>query len=426
MATVFFNSAATGANNGTSWTDAYTSLFTSLSNASANDVIVIAITHSEVDASSVANLTFPANCTVISSDVSGVADIVPTKATSRQYYTDTIDDDVVYAFNNATVYGIWFGARRSVFISALRSTDCTWEYCIGGRSGTVRIGGSNTSEISLRDTFLALNDSPTVGITTFDEAKVLIEQMTLTVNTWNNSSDVFSVNDRGSLIINGGDVSSIGAGTPSLINLNANSPAYVELTNIHMGANMTTTTSNIDLVGKNIIFDNCNSTGNQQQRNIQAFAGSVTSNTSTYEKYTNPDGTQSSFQINTNANAKPWAQPIRFKLWSGWADFSTAKTLTFEIANNSATSLTEADVWLEFLYPETGTSKLLSVTGRGDYSNPSNHATSTASWTGLDATNTRQSITITSGTGQAGVYEVYVNFAKTSDSMFIDPEPAVS
>lgn len=65
MATYFVNSAATGANNGTSWTDAYTSFGSAVTAASTNgDKILIHYTHQE-DLASDTTYTFTANVSVI-------------------------------------------------------------------------------------------------------------------------------------------------------------------------------------------------------------------------------------------------------------------------------------------------------------------------------------------------------------------------
>lgn len=135
------------------------------------------------------------------------------------------------------------------------------------------------------------------------------------------------------------------------------------------------------------------------------------------------------WQIVTTAacdEGNPFVVPALFL----WNTATSAQTATVEIANNSATALTDREIWLELSYPASAA--FPNYANDDDRNaNPftgtaANQATSTNGWTGLGGTNTQQKLTVAFTAAEVGLLEGRVAVAKASQTLFLDPKLKVA
>lgn len=144
------------------------------------------------------------------------------------------------------------------------------------------------------------------------------------------------------------------------------------------------------------------------------------------------DGTTpKSLKMTSNANATEFTSGLASPLISDWIDTAgTAKTVTVDFVHDSATALTDAEVWLEVDYLGSSatplgtkaTSKRATV-----LTTPANVTTSTATWTttGLTTPN-KQKLAVTFTPQMKGEFLARVVLAKASKTIYVDPVAQVS
>lgn len=157
---------------------------------------------------------------------------------------------------------------------------------------------------------------------------------------------------------------------------------------------------------------------------VEAYSGSIK-----HEAAKVKAGSTFSYKLTTNAAAsKPSPLEAEQILVLNDLTAGQAYTATVEILHDSATPLTNADVWVDVTYPNTATGLSATVTNRltATLGSPTNHATSTASWTttGLAAPQ-RQKLTVGFTPQKSGPVEIRVYVAKPSYTLYLDPEVAV-
>ena len=424
MARVFISDLAAGLNDGTNWANAYTSLVTAIAASSANDILAIANTHSQ-NGDGLGNITFSANCQILCSTVSGVDTITATKATSALYFTDLVGDDVIYDFNNGTAYGLWFAARRTIFVRRFSSRMCTWQNTYNvARLGWWSLGISNSSDKSIDDTFLC-NTTPADGILTNDSAKVMMIRMNLDVGGWTASDKIFDSNARGTLIVEGGDVSSAAATT--LVDLNDSATIFIR--DLAINASVTSlATASPSTVGGEVQINTSDSDTNSQRQYVTAFTGEALSDSGITLDSETPAAQKNSLKLSTNTNAVEWLLSLRVLIGFMWVDLSTAKTFTIEIAQDgTATPLTDSEFNVEVDYPDDLTTSRLTDNSQGAFDSVVSVPSSAAAWVGLSGTNVKQKASVTTTqTSKAGLVGVYVNLSKPSSNVYVDTKIVVS
>ena len=140
------------------------------------------------------------------------------------------------------------------------------------------------------------------------------------------------------------------------------------------------------------------------------------------------DGTNEySVKIISNANAKEWARPLRFKLADIWC--AANPTLTVEL-NTDNVVLQNDEFWLEIEYPDgtTGALGLIDRTSRPPtiLTAPANLTTSAAAWTEGFGTEKPQKISEVIASGQAGIHTIWACLAKPSTTVYVCPKVDVS
>ena len=157
------------------------------------------------------------------------------------------------------------------------------------------------------------------------------------------------------------------------------------------------------------------------------YTGNVLTDTGIYHSATYDGTNYYSFRAQPNTNVSIF-RPLKIKVGEIVADCSTAKTFTVKIArDDSTTALTDAEVWLEVVYPDDTTTQSFAETDRNsDIWAAGTAQTSGSGWTGLTGSYKEQELAVTTTiTGKNGVCEVYAYLAVDID-VYIDPVITVS
>jgi hypothetical protein len=428
MADVLLDNSATGAADGTTWTDAYTTWGAAIAGLSASDRLIVADSHTESGTASV-TWSFPNNVTVISSTVSGSTTVTYSKATGNQWASTTSNDDVSVNAVGSYWHGVQISAGRTIL-----SNNVTWDDCViycnnGGTSGSIRASSDQTASF-LNCTIGNLSSTASSHIfLSGGPSCIYMENCTVTSarTTTSSSHYPFRINNNvvGFVIVINCDFSGVVASalfSPFSNNYKSIFIASGCLLNSNM-TSLSTNTLSSNFAIANTMISACD-TANTINREYQLNKfGQYFSETSIYLDAT--DGLNSySRRIATNSASDDFFNPSRFKLANGWADFSTSKTLTVELCQDGTTTgLDDAQCWVEVVFPDDTTSlRIVETTKASDNQTTSTLTSSSASWTGLSGTNVKQKIALTtSATGKEGSYEVFISVAKASTTVYVDP-----
>ena len=434
MADVFYDSAAVGLADGTTWANAYTTLATAVAGMGAGDTLAWANTSAEALTAGSKTFIFPADCTIISSTVSGSTTITSSPATTAQLSGIGTNDDITIDLVGSYVFGVYFAAGRSLTVKDGKTEDNT-HVCgliTGSTSPAVRYGSADDGLESINDTrrneSTNTNKINAVIEVASDESVTIIGGSISTVVTATGDLDhgVIAAANQSVVFMDGVDCT--GVAQFNFADLAADQTfiatrCILNALTVNLVRNVKTDTA------QTIIIEGVDSsnTVNRQYRSVRE--GELFSDTGIVLDATNPASSTVSNKIVTNANAKEFFAPVRFPIINGWADFSTAKTIDIEfVQDGTTTDLTDAEIWTEVQYPDDTTAAYLVDTDRAaDNQSAVNQTTSVAAWTGLSGTNVKQKCSVTTTqTGKAGPYQVFLCLAKASTTVYVNPKADIS
>lgn len=159
------------------------------------------------------------------------------------------------------------------------------------------------------------------------------------------------------------------------------------------------------------------------------FEGNISDDVAVYrDNAATYDGTNEySVKMVSNASAKEWTRPLRFKLAEIWC--AANPTLTVELNTDNAV-LQNDEFWLEIEYPDgtTGALGKIDRTSRPAtiLTAPANLTISAVAWTEGFGTEKPQKIAETISGGQAGIHTVWACLAKPSTTVYVCPKIDVS
>ena len=134
-----------------------------------------------------------------------------------------------------------------------------------------------------------------------------------------------------------------------------------------------------------------------------------------------------SYLIDTTATLSSKVGGVKFDIWSGRLDMSTAKTFSVEIAQDGvSTTLDNAQIWLVVAYRDASNNLVRESARPATLASVATHATSTASWTGLGGTNSRQTLSITSTAGGHTDTAVTVGVIVAEPNILVNIDPAIT
>lgn len=177
---------------------------------------------------------------------------------------------------------------------------------------------------------------------------------------------------------------------------------------------------------------NCDSGATNYKTWIETCEGTIRQEAVIVKAGGASDGTTPlAWKMTSNANANEYAGQLESRTIPIWNDTTgSAKTVTVDIVHDSATALTNAEVWLEVDYLGSSatplgtkaTSKRASILTAA-----ANVTASTATWTttGLTTPN-KQKLAVTFTPQMKGVFLCRVVLAKASKTIYVDPTAQAS
>lgn len=178
---------------------------------------------------------------------------------------------------------------------------------------------------------------------------------------------------------------------------------------------------------------NCDSADTNYRIWIEDYAGSIKSETTLVKTGGASDGTVPfSLKMTTSANASYPTVPLEScELPAVWNDaVGSAKTVTVDFLRDSATNLTDDDIWLEVQYLGTSGFPLSSfiADAKADIlATAADQTTSSATWTTTGMANpNKQKLSVTFAPQEAGYLQAKVVLAKASATVYVDPKLQVT
>ena len=431
MANVFVDSNAVGLNDGSDWANAFTTMVAGVAALSTGDSLIWA----DVSAETVGavTLSFPTGCFLITSTVTGTAVITTTTAASSQYSNTANNSSGDLRFNGTDlyVYGSHIRAGRNLYFTRAIIEDGKI-FCGNGNGSASSVNASgNNSTLTMINTesgTLSTIANGTIYVMGSRSAMKLLGGSGTSASSNTGQQGFLMGNEGSQLICDGVDFSGIPCGT--LVNLTGKTSPFVRITRMTISASTTSLANGLpDGVGSDVTID-CTDSSNTVNRQYSANdLGELFSDSGIVLDSTNPDSDTISNKIVTSADATEFIMPFRVSIVNGWADFSTAKTIDIEIAQDgTTTALTDTEAWIEVQYPDDSTAAFHLETDRAaDNQSGVNQASSTASWTGLSGTNVKQKLSVTTTqTGKQGIYQVFLCLSKPSTTLYVNPKADIS
>ena len=184
--------------------------------------------------------------------------------------------------------------------------------------------------------------------------------------------------------------------------------------------------------GQRFEMHNCDSGDTNYRLWVQEYSGSIKTETTLVRTGGASDGTTGySFKMATSANANAIVAPLVSPEVSIWNDTTGgSKTVTVEILHDSATNLTDGEIWLEAQYLGTSGVPLgsfISDAKADILATAADQATSSETWTttGMSNPNT-QKLSVTFTPQEKGYLQAKVYLAKASKTVYVDPKLTVA
>lgn len=178
---------------------------------------------------------------------------------------------------------------------------------------------------------------------------------------------------------------------------------------------------------------NCDSADTNYRLWVEDYAGTIKSETTLIKTGGASDGTTGfSWKMVSTASVSQYASPLEScdlpAIWNSTT--GSAVTVTVDILRDSATDLTDGEIWLELTY--LGTSGYPLATFVTDekadvLATAANQASSGATWTTTSMSNpNEQSLSVTFTPQEAGFIQARVILCKASTTLYVDPVLQVS
>ena len=184
--------------------------------------------------------------------------------------------------------------------------------------------------------------------------------------------------------------------------------------------------------GQRFEMHNCDSGDTNYRLWVQEYSGSIKTETTLVRTGGASDGTTGySLVMATTANANASVAPLVSPEVSIWNDTTGgSKTVTVEILHDSATNLTDGEIWLEAQYLGTSGVPLgsfISDAKADILATAADQSASSETWTttGMSNPNT-QKLSVTFTPQEKGYIQAKVYLAKASKTVYVDPKLTVA
>jgi hypothetical protein len=415
MATKYVDSIGGDDTTGDSWATAYATLQQGLTGAGAGGLVYIEDNHSETP-SGLLTLTSsgtPASPTQVicasSADTSLSTGALVGKTTGATTF-------VGYCW----VYGVTFKTKDDF---RLESGSSYWrfEQCLMEFDHTsVRdftIGASGNGQYVAHFVNTDVKFGATTQFFLLNSGKFLWEGGA--VDSAGSAPAVFAKNGSRStaVIIRDVDLSHISG---NLMEWDTAVTGTVEIQNCKLHASVTPLSGSVAQWGQSLKLHRCDSANNTYEFQEELYQGTNSQDTSIYLNAT--DGTTPlSIKMVTNANSLEEYSSLSSPPITAWTDSVSSTTFTVELAIDSATTLNDDDVWIEWVTPGSDAQGVKSSSRMAPLGTPSELTTSSASWTGLGGSPKKYKISRTVTPGKAGLVTAVVHSAKPSTTIYADP-----
>lgn len=339
------------------------------------------------------------------------------------------------------LYGLTLQAATSILPNAQSaSNSVTLDHCSLITTGTTAggffsIGSANnfTQKAVLLDCTYKFSGSSNIGCAT--AGVVEIKGGSFVSGTSTPSAGVFAgANDRtGSrLLIDGLDMTNL-ASTVNIFRTFV-SPGLFQIRNSKLPASWSGSLCNATplATGQRFEMHNCDSGDTNYRLWVQEYSGSIKTETTLVRTGGASDGTTGySLVMATTANANASVAPLVSPEVSIWNDTTGgSKTVTVEILHDSATNLTDGEIWLEVQYLGTSGAPLgsfISDAKADILATAADQSASSETWTttGMSNPNT-QKLSVTFTPQEKGYIQAKVYLAKASKTVYVDPKLTVA
>lgn len=424
MATYYVDSNATGLNDGSSWTDAWTSI-ASVPTGTGGDIILVSNSHSESGTTNI----------MAAAPVSNPQQVISTNPSTGNYQAGaTFVSGSFNLYKGIRYSGITFRCQTAAITLNVEGGicecyECTFEGDSAGASpfysqGVVAKGSSYYYGHGrfINCTFDFTNDPHNVGFVTADKSFVFIQECTFV----NAKSPFFRAttnftNNHKKFEVRNCDLSSA---TSLVLGGQQRCDFLISNCKLASSVNYLNTAFTEPLAVLDIV--DCDDGTISSRHGLTArevYQGSLSTVYTEYRSGGANDGTNGySWKMATNANAKEFTQAIESNLIVREAE-AASQTIALYLASSS--TLNNDDFWIEVESP----SELVSPTAQGKFrttkpdplATPTALTSDTSTWTGTGV-GTVQKIEVPISPTIAGTVTVRCYLAKPSTTVYVDPK----
>lgn len=430
MADIFVDSAAGGANNGTDWTNAYTSIASTVG-AAAGDVIKVDDGHAE-DPGGATTWNW-SNGTIINPVRIICVDKTNSDALSTGALIGTTGAFAMNIQGHLYVRGITWRSGSTMTLSGNTANVQKHENCTVNMLGTgVFAMGSSRSSLYLVNTNIDFTNATGAGVyVNLNNGGGLFHWLGGTETLRGTQTNAFNTTGAGNAIITGVTIS----GTCTNIVTFGNVSLDARFVACNLPSHTTKISATPDHDTGRVIFDRCaaGTITDPPLGFVNSFgrAGTVTETLAKYRTGGASDGEQAnavSWELTTGTNAAEFTTPIATDWMYRWVAAGASQDVTIYVAG--AASMSDDDFWIEVLSP----SEEVSATAASKYNTTRMAALGTpaaltsdgvSTWNGSDV-GTKQKCTVTISPTIPGVVQVRACLAKPSTTVNVDPLVEVS
>ncbi|NIT12765.1 MAG: hypothetical protein GTN99_00505, partial [Candidatus Dadabacteria bacterium] len=331
MADFYVDSNATGANNGTSWTDAWTTITSAPGGISAGDRVFVASDHSESQAS-LMSLSWPGTVASLNHIISAdsTSGTPPTTQTSGASVATTGANDIqIISSGYIYMWGIAFNAGDGASLASIiianssAGSDSVLEDCVfvlGNTSSSSRIIIANDTDakVYLKNCNFQF-DAATQGVNTGTiGAPFIVDGGSLIGSTFPNNF-IANTADETRIFISGFDFSSGSSSMNIIGDTDSNITGYVR--NCKLPSSWTGSLRTTNQLGSDIILSNSDNSDTNYNYEKITHTGNILSETTIVKDSGASDGaTVLSWKMVSNANAiypKNTLESTEIVKWNG-------------------------------------------------------------------------------------------------------------
>lgn len=412
----------------------------------AGDTVYVSHTHSETSSlsyfiTSVGTATNPVNIWCVN-DVGDPAS--PGTAATTAVVGGTATSSTIMLDGFAHAYGITFSAGTGSSNASLNANNNTGSFGWRFEACTLKL---NTTSTSANTVFGTTNANRTCKI----ELENTVMQFGAAGQSvrfaacefsWHNTASAIagtapttlfvqdSVNRHHNVSVHGVDLSAI---TGNLMSVAVNvAGAVYTFANCKLGSGFTFTTgTHTGIGGPEVNFINCDSGSTNYNYYRETAQGTIVDEVTLVKTSGASDGTTPlAWKAVTNANPK-FGWPLASHPIVAWNDNSgSSKTATVEILHDSATNLTDGEMWVEVDYlANSGNPGGLAVSDRkaSPVAAAVDQAASSVTWTTTGMANpNKQALSVTFTPQKKGAVRARVMLAKASKTVYINPQVTIT